>query len=277
MPLFTLPELRAEAWQYDESIVADIYTPDDRFDVFLSYRGLDEAAARGLASALKREKLRVYMACDDDEFKAKPVTKRTAAGLKDIMDRSNCLLYAATENAAESRWMPWELGYFDGRKGRVAIIPVKFTRGTDDLFERREYLNLYPYVTKRFAGASGTETLYVNEDETTHVTLADWVHGTLLRPRLSDTTEDVIPAYCEQTVPHKSRSSVLSPKGSQTPTQALLGSLLSSEQGALVGDILKVGVGFVAGAVVGGLVSSTGKDVKASGSKDALNSIEYII
>jgi len=60
---------------------------------------------------------------------------------------NNCkgLLYAASANANTSRWMPWELGYFDGTKNRVAIVPLEandhmyFFKG----FKGQEYLDLY--------------------------------------------------------------------------------------------------------------------------------------
>ncbi|MNN67530.1 hypothetical protein D3C81_1831680 [compost metagenome] len=63
------------------------------------------------------------------------------------MKQSKTLLYIATENATNSKWMPWELGYFDGHKpDRVAILPVMDNE--NQKFEGQEYLGLYPTVDK---------------------------------------------------------------------------------------------------------------------------------
>lgn len=60
------------------------------------------------------------------------------------MLRCDSLFYFTTNNSEYSKWMPWETGFFDGKKGKVAILPVI----SDDKsgFIGREYLDLYPYV-----------------------------------------------------------------------------------------------------------------------------------
>ena len=40
--------------------------------------------------------------------------------------------------------MPWELGYFDGFKSAVAILPI--TQTEQHLYSGQEYLGLYPYI-----------------------------------------------------------------------------------------------------------------------------------
>ena len=63
------------------------------------------------------------------------------------MDRSECLLYVSTQNSGESTWMPWELGYFDAKKGRVGILPISNERTSDFLeYHGREFLGLHYYV-----------------------------------------------------------------------------------------------------------------------------------
>ena len=42
--------------------------------------------------------------------------------------------------------MPWELGYFDGIRGKVAVCPITYSSS----FEGREYLGLYPIMEKDF-------------------------------------------------------------------------------------------------------------------------------
>jgi hypothetical protein len=65
--------------------------------------------------------------------------------------------------------MPWELGYFDGRRlGRVGIRPIVATAGAG--FHGQEYLGLYPVIEQidftglgtrfgRFTGPGRGETL----------------------------------------------------------------------------------------------------------------------
>jgi hypothetical protein len=41
------------------------------------------------------------------------------------MKQSKSLIYLSSENSSSSKWMPWELGFFDGFKpDGVAIMPV---------------------------------------------------------------------------------------------------------------------------------------------------------
>ena len=59
------------------------------------------------------------------------------------MQRCGHLVYASSKASPNSRWMPWELGYFDGlRKGHISIFPL--VEGPGDQFKGLEYLALYP-------------------------------------------------------------------------------------------------------------------------------------
>lgn len=43
------------------------------------------------------------------------------------MKQSKCLLFATTENYLNLKWMPWEIGYYDGFTGKVVILPITDT------------------------------------------------------------------------------------------------------------------------------------------------------
>jgi hypothetical protein len=58
------------------------------------------------------------------------------------MQASKALVFVVTRRAAKSRWMPWELGYFDGHRGYVVVYPVD--KEADKAAQRQEYLSLYP-------------------------------------------------------------------------------------------------------------------------------------
>ena len=83
----------------------------------------------------------------DKQLSRDSVTKETAETLRNRMKQSSKLLYLATDNASSSKWMPWELGYFDGLKpGKVAILPL--VDSVDSSFQGQEYLGLYPALDK---------------------------------------------------------------------------------------------------------------------------------
>jgi hypothetical protein len=68
----------------------------------------------------------------------------TAERLRQRMRQSSALIYAHSNQSGSSKWMPWELGYFDGYKSAVAILPVAQT--SQESFTGQEYLGLYPYI-----------------------------------------------------------------------------------------------------------------------------------
>jgi hypothetical protein len=69
--------------------------------------------------------------------------------------------------------MPWELGYFDGGNGNVAILPVVAVAG-EDTFTGLEYLGLYPYVD--FAQATGAQRteVFVNRNSDDYRVFRAW-------------------------------------------------------------------------------------------------------
>ena len=68
--------------------------------------------------------------------------------------------------------MPWELGFFDGLKGKVGVIPV--TRDQEEDFKGEEYLNLYPYVDVAQLDNSVNRILWINRDSTAYAPLNEW-------------------------------------------------------------------------------------------------------
>lgn len=81
----------------------------------------------------------------DPQMDRSAVTAETAGVLRDRLQHSRTLLYLYTNNTKRSRWMPWELGYFDGFNGTVGVLPIVPDTGSID-FSHEEYLGLYPKV-----------------------------------------------------------------------------------------------------------------------------------
>lgn len=90
------------------------------------------------------------------------------------MSDCRCMFYGATEAAESSRWMPWEVGYFDAKKDKVAILPIKSAPDSSDTYVGQEYLSLYNYVV-----VTGT-TLYIHKNAKQFVSFQRWLDGASL-------------------------------------------------------------------------------------------------
>lgn len=114
------------------------------FDVFLSHCLNDAQIIAGIKAILEEEGLSVYVDwLADPQADRQRVTPETARMLRNRMNHSKFLLYASSSSSPSSKWMPWELGYFDGhRPGHVGILPIVATSGAT--FQGQEYLGLYP-------------------------------------------------------------------------------------------------------------------------------------
>lgn len=171
MTLFTATDLRqraggvtASAAQVELKHAAG--TSRSSFDVFLSHSVRDATLVYGLMQWLESQGLSVYVDwIVDTQLDRSKVSPATAAMLRRRITQSRSLVYATSRSASRSRWMPWELGYFDGHKDseQIAICPIE--TGDAGGFVGEEYLGLYkqleklfvdqrpvPYVTRRVSG-----------------------------------------------------------------------------------------------------------------------------
>jgi hypothetical protein len=121
---------------------------DARFDVFLSHASEDARIIAGVKALLEQEGLSVYVDwLQDPQLDRTRVNAATAELLRVRMNRSGYLLYASSNSSSNSKWMPWELGYFDGRRpGHVGILPIVASAG--ETFLGVEYLGLYPLIER---------------------------------------------------------------------------------------------------------------------------------
>src|SRR5690554_6574395 len=121
----------------------------DSFDVFLSHSSKDADLVLGVMALLEDQGLKVYVDWHSDpQANRENVTAETAELLRIRMKQSKSLIYIATENSSGSKWMPWELGYFDAfSNGTVAILPL--LDSASDSFKGQEYLGIYPVVNRQ--------------------------------------------------------------------------------------------------------------------------------
>lgn len=117
--------------------------------VFLSHSHMDatditKADLRSLMTILVTLSCDVYIDWLDPDMPSETCGD-TAKRIKDKIDECDRFLLAATVNAVNSRWVPWELGYADKAKGvkNIAVLPIADPYGQ---WEGSEYLSLYPTV-----------------------------------------------------------------------------------------------------------------------------------
>lgn len=152
-------------------------TNQDRFDIFLSHASKDGDLILGVKSLLENFGFKVYVDwVDDPQLDRSKVNKETAGLLRRRMRQSTSLVWAATEAASDSKWMPWELGYFDGfRPNQVAILPL--VDNASDAFKGQEYLDLYPVIRKDVY-QDGSPEVFVEEPGVQWTTVKTFGKGT---------------------------------------------------------------------------------------------------
>jgi len=115
-----------------------------RYDIFLSQTIRDAEVVLGVYLYLTDKGYKVF--CDwiaAPQVDRSEVSPANAAFVRKMMGISDSLMFLDTQKADESLWMCWELGWFDGNKGRVCIVPV--LRESEE-YRAREFLGLYPYL-----------------------------------------------------------------------------------------------------------------------------------
>lgn len=94
---------------------------------------------------------------EDPQLDRSNVSRETANTLRQRMKQSKCLIFATSESSSKSKWMPWELGFFNGlKKSKVGVLPIVTRSRKSDDFRSQEYLGLYYYMVKT------GETIYDN-------------------------------------------------------------------------------------------------------------------
>ena len=146
------------------------------YDIFLSHSSNDAALVAGLKLELEDMGYSVYVDwIEDPKLNRAEVTRETALVLQARMKQSKSLLYAFSENAFNSRWMPWELGYFDGIKGTVAVLPISTTSKGE--FQGSEYLGIYYYIQIDAIEGTNDKALWVHENAGKYTNFKAWLIG----------------------------------------------------------------------------------------------------
>lgn len=134
MALLTKAEARAAAQRkygthLSESVVRHAASSpplSTAFDIFLSHASEDEVLIAGVQALLEEQGLSVYVDwIYDQQLDRSRVTAATADRLRARMKSSRYLLFASSRSSPSSKWMPWELGFFDGRRPEhIGVLPL---------------------------------------------------------------------------------------------------------------------------------------------------------
>lgn len=158
-----------------ESLYFSRFDTNTEYDLFISHSFNDKDFVGGLKSMFRDAGYNVYIDwIDDKELNRKNVTTETAELIKERINGSKGTAYISTTNSTSSKWCPWELGFADGNKGRVCILPVMSSS-----FIGQEYLGLYPYI--QYSQIKGREKydfwVYDQADRRKYVILSEWLKG----------------------------------------------------------------------------------------------------
>lgn len=156
-----------------------LFSATKTWDIFLSHSTLDSVLVEGMKLRLEDLGYSVYIDwIEDPELDRSRVTKSNVRTLKRRMNSCNSLFYAYSVNAINSKWMPWELGYFDGSKGKAAILPIASTETYQH--SGTEFLGVYPYMSQEVDNSvRQIPRLWVNETEDIYIHYDSWMKGIL--------------------------------------------------------------------------------------------------
>lgn len=89
-------------------------------DVFISHKKEDTQEAKALAERVRQLGFSCYLDVFDPELADKSAGA-LAQHIRSELRGALALLFYVSPQAIESKWMPWELGFFDGRWGKGTI------------------------------------------------------------------------------------------------------------------------------------------------------------
>lgn len=110
-----------------------------KFDLFLSHSSFDSELLLSLKSVLNHSNVNVYVdwVSDRNALKRELTNVNTANTIVERLKSAKALLYIHTEASQNSKWTPWELGFFHALKGKICIY-------NPDNIEKAPYLDIYP-------------------------------------------------------------------------------------------------------------------------------------
>lgn len=157
---------------------AKTFNENKEYDIFISHsyqdRDVVEVLLHNLISYYNFNYTFYIDWIEDSNLSHEKVTFENAAKIRKRLNKCKCLLYITSEHYIESKWMPWELGYFDAKKNKVAILPLSESSEEKNDYNGLEYLGLYPFITSRKNNNSNNGLLYVYDNNKNESLLFDY-------------------------------------------------------------------------------------------------------
>ncbi len=155
----------------------------DHFHIFLSHSYRDAEVILGIVERLEAQRLSVYVDwMVDAQLDRTKVNAQTAALLRRRMKQCESMIFATSTSSPASKWMPWELGYFDGAVSeQISIMPIEGDQGPGH--HGQEYLGLYPTI-EALPSVGGKVMAAVSPDGATFTAIHDFATGLNTRQRL---------------------------------------------------------------------------------------------
>jgi hypothetical protein len=149
----------------------------EKYDIFLSHSFQDAEVIHGLKVFIEtRLGLSVFVDwIEAPQLDRSNVNKETADKLRQYMKNCKAMLVAYSESVPESKWVPWEVGYFDSNNGRIAVLPITKNRTDSEEFKGQEYLGLYSYGV--YDVTSSGEMIWIQNSPEEYVSIVEWVKG----------------------------------------------------------------------------------------------------
>jgi len=168
---YSLLENKKDFWEQkaNSTDVQMVYVTN-RTRIFLSHKHNDEKMVLAIKGYLYEQGIDAYIDWLDPNM-PKITNAKTAKNLKDRIKEAKRFILLATDNSAQSIWIPWELGLADGIKGMdsIAIMPVT----TDPYnWKEREYYGIYN--TLKIGESGGLEVFQSNSNS--GIILRDWMN-----------------------------------------------------------------------------------------------------
>lgn len=133
------------------------------YDLFLSHSSIDSNMLLRLKSILNHININVYIdwVNDRDALKRELTNVNTANAIIERLKASKALLYVHTEASQNSRWAPWELGFFHAIKGKICVY-------NPNNIAKAPFLDIYPTAILK------DETFFV-EHNNQLLTFKEWI------------------------------------------------------------------------------------------------------
>lgn len=137
--------------------------------VFLSHSHDDKALVEPVRKLLAGQGVILYVDWNDPDMPA-VTSPETARKIKERIGSADKFVMLASNRSLKSRWVPWELGIGDVKKGvsNVTVFPVTPDYGT---WEGSEYIGIYSRVEQADSG----ELAVFEPGQNKGVTLKAWL------------------------------------------------------------------------------------------------------